>query len=130
MASRADGFEAVRWIDVILVVAAIPFALAMGAPALGFLVGAAAWTLTRVIGHLVDRRARRSTDIRTAVGAPLFVGLGRAWLCGIAVLVVGLTAERHDGLTAALVCLAAFTTYLAVTVVTRPQPARRKVTTP
>lgn len=121
----ADTLPAARWIDVILVIAATPFALLMGAPVLGFLVGAVSWTLTRVLGHVVDRRARQSKDIRAAVGAPLFVGLGRAWLCGLAVLLVGLLANRADGLAAAVVCLVAFTTYLAVTVVTHPRPTRK-----
>lgn len=121
----ADLTATVRWLDVVLVLAAAPFALLMGAPVLGFLVGAGSWALTRGIGHAVDQRARQSSDVRTAVGAPLFVGLGRAWICGLAVLLVGVLANRADGLTAALVCLAAFTAYLVLTILTHPRPTRK-----
>ncbi len=42
------------------------------------------------------------------------------WVVGIAILIVGRTAEREDGLTAALTALVAFTIYLATSMVLRP----------
>lgn len=117
----------VRWLDVILVVAAAPFALLMGAPALGYLVGAAGWIAARVIGHAVERRAKAAADVRTEVGLTLFSGLGRAWLVALAILVVGVAGERQDGLTAALLAFFAFTVYLATGFATRPQRRRPSV---
>ena len=38
--------------------------------------------------------------------------MGRAWILGIAILVVGLAGDREDGLMAALLALVAFTVYL------------------
>ena len=46
--------------------------------------------------------------------------MGRVWIVGIAILVVGKTADRADGLMAALVALVAFTIYLATSLILRP----------
>ena len=120
----SDPLAAFRWIDVVLVVAAAPFVLLTGLPALGYVVGAVAWVVTRVLAHLVERRAQASKDPTTVAGLTLFTGLGRAWLLGLTILVVGLAGAREDGLTAAILIAAAFTTYLVTGLATRPQ--RRK----
>jgi hypothetical protein len=113
-----------RWIDVILVVAVAPFVLLTGMPALGYVVGAGAWIATRLLATLVERRAAASDNPRTVAGLMLFLGLGRAWLLGLSILVVGLTGSRKDGLTAAIVVAAAFTLYLALGIAMGPK--RRK----
>ena len=46
--------------------------------------------------------------------------MGRAWILGITILVVGLAGEREDGLMAALLALVAFTVYLATSLILRP----------
>ena len=65
-----------KYLDIVLVVLVGVPAVALGAPELGYAVGAGAWTLQR--------------------------------LAAVAIMVVGLTATRADGLTAALVIFAAF----------------------
>jgi hypothetical protein len=124
----SDPLDAVRYLDVVLVVAAAPFVLLTGQPALGYLVGAAAWIATRVAALAVERRAAASDNPKTVAGLTLFTGLGRAWLLGLTILVVGLAGEREDGLTAAILIAAAFTTYLITGIATRPQ--RRKPSNP
>jgi hypothetical protein len=119
-AVSADPIAAFRWIDVILVIAAAPFVILTGLPVLGYAVGAAGWTASRLIGALVERRAKTSRDIRTQTGLTLFSSLGRAWLVGLTILAVGLLGKREDGLTAALLCLAAFTVYLIAAIALRP----------
>ena len=57
-----------------------------------------------------------SGNCNSAVGALM----GRAWILGITILVVGLAGEREDGLMAALLALVAFTVYLATSLVLRP----------
>ena len=113
-----------RWLDVILVVAIAPFVLLTGAPVLGYLVGAGAWIATRLLATLVERRAAASDSPKTVAGLMLFLGLGRAWLLGLSILVVGLAGSREDGLTAAIVVAAAFTLYLALGIAMGPK--RRK----
>jgi hypothetical protein len=89
-------------------------------PMLGYAVGAAAWILQRVVGAAVESRARSAKDIRTAVGLGLGGSLARAWFVGLAILAVGLTAEREDGLMAAVLVLAAYTVYLVASLILRP----------
>jgi hypothetical protein len=117
--SMADPLILFRWLDVILVVLAAPFALLMGAPALGYVVGAAAWIANRVIGAAVERRARASTDIRKTVGLNLAALIARSWLVGLTILAVGLAGDREDGLTAAILVLAAFTLYFVTSLLSR-----------
>lgn len=115
-----DPIAAARWTDVVLVVAAAPFVLLTGLPVLGYVVGAAGWVVSRLIGYVIERRAKASPSIRTQTGLTLFSSLGRAWFVGLAILVVGLAGEREDGLTAALLVLAAFTIYLIAAIALRP----------
>jgi hypothetical protein len=115
----ADPLVLFRWLDVILVVLAAPFAILMGAPALGYAVGAAAWILNRVIGALVERKANATQDIRKTVGLNLGALIARTWLVGLTILAVGLAGDREDGLTAAILVLAAFTLYFVTTLLSR-----------
>jgi hypothetical protein len=102
-----------RYLDIVLVVITAPVVVLLGAPALGTLVGAAAWIVQRGAALAVERAARRNDDVRTAVGLNLAAAFGRAWLVGLTILAVGLAGEREDGLAAALLVLAAFTVYFA-----------------
>jgi len=97
-----------------LVILAAPFVILMGGPLLGYLVGAGAWIATRILGVVVERYGR-SKDARVQVGLNFAALMGRAWILGITILVVGLAGEREDGLMAALLALVAFTVYLATT---------------
>jgi len=115
----SDPLAIVRYLDVAVVILAAPFVALMGGPMLGYVVGAAAWIFTRIAGALVERYAR-TRDVKTQLGLNFGVMLGRVWIMGIAILVVGRTADRADGLMAALLALAAFTIYLATTLILRP----------
>jgi hypothetical protein len=106
-----------RYLDIVLVFAALPFVAFAGLPLLGYAVGAVAWILQRVIGILLERRAARSPDMRLQVGLNFFGTLARSWLVGGAIIAVGLAGEREDGLTAAVLVLVAFTVYFAMTLV-------------
>jgi hypothetical protein len=47
--------------------------------------------------------------------------MGRAWLAGLTILAAGLAGEREDGLTAAILVLAAFTVYFVLSLIVRPE---------
>jgi hypothetical protein len=115
----SDPLVFLRYLDVVLLLLAAPFVWLTGGPMLGFTVGAVAWLVTRVLGALVERQAH-GRQIKTQVALNFGVLMGRVWIVGIAILVVGRAAEREDGLTAALVALVAFTLYLATSLVLRP----------
>ena len=118
----SDPLAVVRYLDVLLVVLAAPFVLLMGGPVLGYVVGAVAWIATRVLGVLIENKAR-GRSAKAQVGLNFGALMGRAWILGITILVVGLAGEREDGLMAALLALVAFTVYLATTLAL-PRPER------
>ena len=120
--NTSDPLIFVRYMDVILVVLAAPFVILMGGPVLGYVVGGGAWILTRILGAVIERQAR-GHSAKAQVGWNFGVLMGRAWILGIAILVVGLAGEREDGLMAALLALVAFTVYLATTLIL-PRPER------
>jgi len=115
----------VRYLDVALVLlAAIP-ALALGAPALGYAIGAGAWVAQRIIAHADRRWISNSAEPRTQLGLNLFEAFGRIWLLAAAIVVAGVVGGRADGLTAALVIFAAYSVAFAVKVITGPPQRRR-----
>jgi len=115
----SDPLIIVRYLDVMVVLLAAPFVILADGPVLGYVVGGAAWIFTRVVGALIERYAR-SRDFKAQIALNFGVMMGRVWVVGIAILVVGKTADRADGLMAALVALVAFTLYLATTLILRP----------
>ena len=118
-APMSDPLVLFRWLDVILVVLAAPFVILLGLPALGYVVGAAAWILNRVLALLVERRAAAAPDIRRSLGLNLGALIARSWLVGLTILAVGLAGDREDGLTAAILVLAAFTLYFVSSLLLR-----------
>jgi hypothetical protein len=115
----ADPLAPVRYLDVILVVLAAPFVILLGGPVLGYAVGAGVWIAQRLLEALLERAGRRS-DVRREIGIKVASMIGRTWLIGVGILAVGLGAEREDGFTAAILCLAAYTIHLATTLLLRP----------
>ena len=118
-ASMADPLVLFRWLDVVLVVLAAPFVVLMDLPVLGYAIGAVAWIANRAIGVGVEKLATGQQDVRRAVGMNLFALIARSWLVGLTILAVGLAGEREDGLTAAVLVLAAFTLYFVTSLLTR-----------
>jgi hypothetical protein len=111
----------IRYLDCLLVVAFLPFGLLAGLPAFGVLVGAIAWLAQRALGTVIDARAAAAPDARSAT-AITFVGvMGRPFVLALTILAVGLLGEKRDGLTAAVLVLVAFTIYLVLSIVLRPQ---------
>jgi hypothetical protein len=80
--------------------------------------------LSRLAGAAVERRAS-GADYRRQIGINIATQMARAWLVGLAILAVGLAAEREDGLTAAVVVLAAFTVYFALGLILHRPGSRR-----
>jgi len=123
MAAEPRSTTAFRYLDVVVVlVAAIP-ALALGAPALGYVVGGGFWILQRVI-QANDWRlmAGLSEDRRLAVR--LFEPFGRIFLLAAGIVVAAVAGGRQDGLTAAIVIFAAYSIAFAIRVISGPPPAR------
>ncbi|HEX6026938.1 MAG TPA: hypothetical protein VFZ00_33380 [Solirubrobacter sp.] len=114
-----DSLALVRYLDVAIVVLAAPFVVLMGAPVLGYLVAGCTWIASRILGAVIERHAR-GKSAKAQLSWNFGVLIGRAWLLGIAILIVGLAGDREDGLMAALLALVAFTVYFATTLIIRP----------
>jgi len=114
-----------RYLDVALVaIVAIP-ALVLGAPVFGYVVGAGAWILQRIIAATDRRLMSKVTDNpRTQVGFNLFERFGRIWLLAGGIIVAGVAGQRADGLTAALVIFGAYSIAFAVRLASGPPPPR------
>jgi hypothetical protein len=107
-ASFERGSVVLTYLDIVLVlVVAIP-ALALGAPELGYIVGAAAWIVQRIASVEVDRRVEAITELRRRLAVGVVVSMTRVWLLAITIVVAGVAGSRADGLTAALVIFGAF----------------------
>jgi hypothetical protein len=111
-----------RYLDVCLVLATAPFVLIGGMPALGYAVGAAAWVLTRAGTAFLHAQARRAGEAKVRAGLLVASLLGRVWLIAAAVILARYAGGRDDGIMAAVLVLAAFTVYLAMSFVTRDGP--------
>ena len=110
---------ALRYVDLVLVWLTVPLAIVLGAPALGVLIGAATWTVQRLIALFVDDKARARESVREAIGLNMATMFARMWLVGTGVVVAGVGGEREDGVAAAAVLLGAFTIAFAGTLVSR-----------
>lgn len=110
----------IRYFDVLLVLAFLPFGLLAGLPELGVAGGVGIWILQRAVGVALDSYADRQEDFRRATGVTFASGMLRPFLTGIAILAIGQAGEREDGLTAALIALVAFTVYMVMSFIFRP----------
>lgn len=115
-----------RYIDLVLLWLTVPLALALGAPQLGVLLAAGAWTVQRLAALKVDQRARARESAREAIGLNMVAMMLRMWLLAATVVIAGVGGERADGAAAAVVLLATFTVSFAATLVlralSRPRP--------
>jgi hypothetical protein len=125
VAVGADGvaehhaMSILRYLDVVLLVVAAAPALLLGAPALGYGLGAGGWVVQRVIGA-TDWRLFRNVTGTSRIGARFVEAFGRIWLLAGAIVVAGVVGGRADGLTAAIVIFVAYTVAFAIRLVSGP----------
>jgi hypothetical protein len=123
-----------QYLDILLVAVATPIVLALGAPALGYAIGAVAWVAQRVIAQADRRWIRNATEPRTQLGLNLFEAFGRIWLLAGAIVIAGVAGGRADGLTAAVTIFCAYSVAFAIRVLSGPptppassRPQRKQV---
>jgi hypothetical protein len=109
--------NALRYLDIGLVLATAPFVALAGLPALGYAFGAGAWILTRIAAEALERHA--GTDVSRRVGYHVAGMMGRVWIVVLAVVAAKVAGGRDDGVMAAVLVLAAFTVYFAMSMVVR-----------
>jgi hypothetical protein len=105
-----------KYVDLMVLVAALAVFVLAGLPLLGYATAALAWLAQRGIQALAARRAAAELSKGERQRAMATIGvttLGRVWLMATAVLLTGLLAEREDGLAAAVLLVVLFTVSLA-----------------
>ena len=108
-----------RNIDVpVLALALIIFVVA-GLPLLGWLTGAGAWAIQRLISEYATRKSNEAEDPRAKVGILAASMIGRGWLVAGIIIAVGL-GNNEAGLSAAVLFLAVFTVQFTMTLAMRP----------
>jgi hypothetical protein len=101
-----------KFLDPLMLTAALAVFVLGGLPMLGFAVGAGAWVAQRLVQAMAAKRVAAELaagNRQRAMGITGFTTLGRVWLMTLSVLLVGLLADREDGLAAALMLTAFFT---------------------
>jgi hypothetical protein len=116
--------NAVKFLDVPLVVIGAVIALVLGAPALGVIVATAGWILQRIV-QVADRRfTRKLRDPVKQVGINVTESFGRIWLLAGAIVISGVAGSRKDGLAAAVLIFAAYSIAFAIRIASGPPPER------
>jgi hypothetical protein len=111
---------ALRFFDVVLVVVAAPIMLLIGVPALGYLVGAGAWVALRVVGVAAERMVQAAPNASRQITIRMAFMFARLFLLALAVIVARRNSQ-HDGLTALVVIVVAFTIALGASAANRPR---------
>ena len=108
-----------RYLDIVLLIVALPIFLVAGLPMLGYAAGAGAWIVQRAIQILLNRKAAASEDPRTVVGITAGSIIGRGWLVALTIFAAGLV-DNEAGLAAAVLVIVLFTAYFTVSMILRP----------
>jgi hypothetical protein len=117
----------VRYADVVLLAIGAAIAIPLGAPLLGYVIGAGTWLLQRLVQE-ADKRwiAKVGKPVRR-LGYTLAEAFGRIWLLAGGLILAIVVGDRADALTAGLIILCAYTVALVIRIASGPpqgQPAR------
>ena len=108
-----------RYLDLVLLVLALPVFVVGGLPLLGYAAGAVAWLVQRAIQVVLSRKAAESDDPRTVVGIAAGSMIGRGWLVALTIFAAGMV-DNDAGLAAAVLVIVLFTAYFTVSMIMRP----------
>lgn len=129
-ATRA-GATPVEWrtnvllhLDVVAVILVTAPAIIIGAPVLGYVIGAVAWIVQRILAKTDRRWIKQAREPRTQLGLNLFEAFGRIWLLAGAIVAAGVIGGRADGLTSALTIFGAYSIAFMIKVVSGPPETR------
>jgi hypothetical protein len=108
-----------RYLDLVLLVLALPVFILGGFPIGGYLAGGGAWIAQRILQVGLAQRARESTDPRTVAGLAIASMILRGWLVALSIFLVGV-GDNDAGLAAAVLVISLFTVYFAMQFALRP----------
>ena len=108
-----------RYLDIVVLVIALPVFLVGGLPMLGYVAGGGVWIVQRAIQLYANRKAAEADDPRTTVGIVAGSMIGRGWLVALTIFAAGLK-DDDAGLAAAVLVIVLFTAYFTVSMILRP----------
>ena len=114
-----------RNIDVPVLALALVIFVVAGLPILGWVTGAGAWAIQRLISEYATRKANQAEDPRTKVGILAGSMIGRGWLVAGIIIAVGL-GNNTAGLSAAVLFLVVFTLQFTMTLAMRPYETKSR----
>jgi hypothetical protein len=106
---------ALRYLDLVLLAAALPVFIVADLPIVAWIVVAGVWAVQYAIEYVTDRAVARAAAEGDRKGAMGWIGattLARVWIVALAVLLVGVISSKDAGLAAALLSLILFTVHL------------------
>jgi hypothetical protein len=113
---------ALRYLDLVLLVAALPVFIAAELPISAFVVIAAVWVVQHAIEIAADRSSARALEAGNRRAAMGWIGattLARVWIIALAVLLVGLIDSKDAGLAAAVLAAILFTVHFGARLLIR-----------
>ena len=114
-ASQSRMASALRYLDLALLVVALPVFIAADLPMIAYVVVAVVWIAQHGVELSTNRAVRRAAargDRRAAMGWVGATALGRVWAVTLAVLLVGVLDSKDAGLAAAVLAAVLFTVHL------------------
>jgi hypothetical protein len=113
---------ALRYLDLVLLVAALPVFLAVDLPIVAFIVIAAVWLVQHGIELAAERSSARALEAGNRRAAMGWIGattLARVWIIALAVLLVGVIDSKDAGLAAAVLAAILFTVHFGARLLAR-----------
>jgi hypothetical protein len=107
------------YLDITLLVCALPIFIGANLPILGWAGGSAAYIAQRLIAELLNRSAAQAEDMPSFLGVMVGGVIARGFLVALAIFGVGLI-DGTAGAAAGILFLAAFTVYFTMSLVLRP----------
>jgi hypothetical protein len=114
------GLRIAQYMDVGVLIAALPIFLLGDLPIAGWAVGAGGYVVQRIVRDVLANQARKSDDPRSVAGILVASMLARGFLIALVLLGVGLAVSNKAGLCAAVLFLAAFTISFGMGLALRP----------
>jgi len=114
--------NAFRYLDVVLLVLALPVFIAADFPIAGWLLVAGVWVIQYAIEITADRRSARALSEGNRNAAMGWIGattLARVWIIALGVLLIGILDSKDAGLAAAVLSAILFTVHFGARVLGR-----------
>lgn len=121
--SAPRALRVLAYLDIALLVCALPIFIGAKLPILGWAGGAGAYVAQRLISELLSRSAAATEDLPGFLGVMVGGVIARGFFVALAIFGVGLI-DGNAGAAAGVLFLAAFTIYFTMTLALRPYTSR------